>query len=56
MAGCNLFTYTHLIQHARVVDMDVTALRTVPRIRTVRGVTPSVIVPMMNFVIPLWAV
>ena len=36
--------------------MDATALRTAQTIRTVRDVTPSVIVLRMNYVTPWWAV
>ena len=51
MAGCDFDTNTHLFQRARVVDMDGTAPRAVLLIRTVRGVTSSVIVPRISSVI-----
>ena len=54
--ACDFDTTTHLFQRARVVDMDATALRTAQTIRTVRDVTPSVIVLRMNSVTPWWAV
>ena len=54
--GCDFDTTMHLFQHARVVGMDATAPRNVPTIRTVRGVTPPVIVPKTNSVILWWAV
>ena len=56
MAGYNFDTDTHLLQHARVADMDATALITAKTIRTVRGVTTSVIVLRMNSVILWWDV
>ena len=56
MTGCNFDTTIHLFQHVRVVVMDVTAPRTVLSIRTVRGVTPYVIVLRTNTVILWWAV
>ena len=56
MTGCDFDTTMHLFQHARVVGMDATAPRNVPTIRTVRGVTPYVIVPKTNSVILCWAV
>ena len=51
MAGCDFDNNVHLFQHARVVGMDATVPRTVPTIRTVRGVTPFVIVPRTKSVI-----
>ena len=56
MIGYDFDSSMHLFQRARVVDMDATALRAVLSIRTVRGVTPPVIVPRTNFVILWWAV
>ena len=56
MAGYIFDTNTHLLQYARVADMDATALIIAQTIRTVRGVTTSVIVPRTNSVILWWDV